>query len=525
MRTVIYTRFSSDNQNPRSIADQVAMCRQRADQEGWPIVGVFEDAATSGAAGIDATQRPGLNAMLRLVEAGGVDQVLAESTDRISRHVADAHMIRERIEFVGARLFTLFDGTVTPMIGLVKGFMDAQFRTDLAKRVRRGQRGTLGQGRSPGSIPYGYRQANRLDDKGAVIRGLREIDEERADVVRRIFTEYAAGKSPRAIAVGLNADKLPSPRGDYWHETAISGDTRHKRGTLRNEMYIGILSYGRSRVVVNPQTRRKLMRPNDETEVTRQEVPHLRIIDQALWDRVQERLASNQGVQPERLRRPKHILSGLGVCATCGGPWVKTTSHNWGCAHYRAGRRCSNNHMVNTARYEKWVLDELKTGMLAPDVVSTYVRTYHKEFARQSADLGRDRARTERKLEEASRRMARLLTALTEGGSEFAEIRELLTSAREEKGRLTRELASMDAMPNVLALHPQIEDVYRRQVDELEAALAAPEAQLEAIPRLRAMIARIVVHPNAHKRGVRVEVIRQMDQILAAATAPLRTTG
>ncbi|KAK0350931.1 hypothetical protein LTR94_027010, partial [Friedmanniomyces endolithicus] len=108
-------------------------------QEDARANGAFEDAAISGAAGIGADQRPGLNAMMRMVEAGGVDQVLAESTDRISRHVADAHILRERIEFAGARLFTLFDGAVTPMIGLIKGFTDAQFRTDLAKRVRRGQ--------------------------------------------------------------------------------------------------------------------------------------------------------------------------------------------------------------------------------------------------------------------------------------------------------------------------------------------------------------------------------------------------
>src|SRR3546814_16196250 len=71
----------------------------------------------------------------------------------------------------------------------------------------------------------------------------------------------------------------------------------------------------------------------------------------------------------------------------------------------------------------------------------------------------------------------------------------------------------------VLALHPHIEEVYRQQVVDLEAALAVPEAQLEAIPRLRAMIARIVVHRNLQKkRGVVLEVIRQMDEILSIAT-------
>ncbi|MDX3885559.1 MAG: recombinase family protein [Sphingomonas sp.] len=522
MRTVIYARFSSDNQNPRSTADQIALCRRRAEEEGWTIAGVYEDAAISGAAGIDARQRPGLNAMLAHVEGGGVDQVMAESTDRISRHVADAHLIRERIEFAGARLFTLFDGTVTPMIGLVKGFMDAQFRTDLAKRVRRGQVGTLQQGRVPYAIAYGYRQANRLNEKGDVIRGLREPEPEQAEIVRRIFAEYAAGRSPLAIAAGLNADGIPAPRGAIWHATAIQGDTRHKRGILRNEIYVGVVTYGLSRVVINPTTRRRLMRPNDGEAVERQAIPHLRIIDDETWAKAQARLESNVGVRPERQRRPKHVLSGLGVCGVCGGPWVKARADVWGCSHYNYGRRCTNNRMITTGRYEQRVLADLKAGLLAPEVISAYVREYHRDFARQTADLGRDRARVERKLRDAEARTERLLKAFADGGSEFAEIREMLATARDEKERLTRELANMDALPNVLALHPHVEAAYRQQVSDLEEALAQPEAQLEAIPRLRAMIARINVFPNEEKqRGVTIQVIRQMDEILSIATQPM----
>jgi predicted nuclease with TOPRIM domain len=162
---------------------------------------------------------------------------------------------------------------------------------------------------------------------------------------------------------------------------------------------------------------------------------------------------------------------------------------------------------------------ELKTNLLAPEMISEWVREYHRDFARASADLGRDRGRLERKLEEAQRRKDRLLKAFADGGSEFAEIRDMLATAREEADRLTRELASMDAVPNVLALHPHVEEVYRKQVEELEAALASPDAQLDAIPRLRAMIARIIIRPNLEKkRGVIVEVVRQMDEILSIAT-------
>jgi len=519
VRTVIYARFSSDNQNPRSIADQIALCRQRAAQEGWHVVAAFEDAATSGAAGIDAHQRPGLHAMMQMVEAGGIDQVLAESTDRISRHIADAHMIRERIEFVGARLFTLFDGTVTPMIGLVKGFMDAQFRTDLAKRVRRGQLGTLKQGRIPGSIAYGYRHANRLDEKGQLIRGLREIDPDKAEIVRRVFKEYVAGRSPRAIAAALNADGIPGSRGGIWHETAISGDVKYKRGMLRNETYIGTVTYGRSRQVINPQTRQRLSRPNPDGDIEQQEFPHLRIIDDETWRQAQQRLESNQGVRPERLRRPKHVLSGLGFCGICGAPWVKTAGEFWGCSVFRYGQDCTNNRHIKTSRYEALVLADLKAGLLSPEAVSEYVREYHRDFARQSADLGRDRARIERKLQEAERKKERMLKAFAEGGSEFAEIRTMLAAARDEADRLQRELASMDALPNVLALHPHVEEQYRKQVEDLSAALSTPEAQPEAIGRYRAMIARVIVSPNPTKqRGTVVQVVRQMDEILSLAT-------
>ncbi|MBX4388938.1 recombinase family protein, partial [Mycobacterium tuberculosis] len=115
----------------------------------------FTDFAISGAAGIDEAARPGLNAMLARVEAGGVDQVLAEATDRIARHQGDAFTIRERITFAGARLFTLSDGEVTEITATFRGLMDAQFRKDLGAKVKRGQRGTISQKRAAAGLAYG----------------------------------------------------------------------------------------------------------------------------------------------------------------------------------------------------------------------------------------------------------------------------------------------------------------------------------------------------------------------------------
>lgn len=103
MRTLIYARYSSTLQNPRSIEDQLAACRARAQAEGWSVIGEFFDRAISGAAGIDESQRPGLAAMLERLTRGDIDQVLTESTDRIARHQGDAFAVRELIEHAGAR--------------------------------------------------------------------------------------------------------------------------------------------------------------------------------------------------------------------------------------------------------------------------------------------------------------------------------------------------------------------------------------------------------------------------------------
>ena len=82
-----------------------------------------------------------------------------------------------------------------------------------------------------------------------------------------------------------------------------------------------------------------------------------------------------------------------------------------------------------------------------------------------------------------------------------------------------RTLDRASALPQVIALHPRLDGEYRRQVDALEAALATPEAAIEVVPRLRAMIARIVVTPGPRMRGVQLEVVRQLDEVVAFATS------
>src|SRR3546814_9703854 len=69
--------------------------------------------------------------------------------------------------------------------------------------------------------------------RSKVVSGLYEIVPEEAEVVCRIYREYAAGRSAQAIAAGLNADGIPGPKGKHWQHTTILG--HRKRGTRSEE--------------------------------------------------------------------------------------------------------------------------------------------------------------------------------------------------------------------------------------------------------------------------------------------------
>lgn len=153
--------------------------------------------------------------------------------------------------------------------------------------------------------------------------------------------------------------------------------------------------------------------------------------------------------------------------------------------------------------------------MLAADVEAAYLRAYHHEHARQVGAITRDRGSVERRLGEASRKVDRLVAAIA-AGVDVAEVKTALASAKADKDRLTQELAAIDAVP-VLTLHPRLAERYREEVEQLEAAFADPATELEAIPRLRALIARVILTPrgDAPRAGVTIEVVRHIDQLLA----------
>ena len=196
-KVALYARYSTDNQSVVSIEDQFRICREHAGRERWQVVDSYHDAAISGASVI---LQPGVQSLLQDAQRGRFDIVLAEALDRISRDQADVATLSKHLSFAGVQIVTLAEGEISELHVGLKGTMNALFLKDLAAKTHRGLRGRVEKGKAGGGLCYGYDVVKRTDSEGEPVRGERKINEPEAAIVRRIFREFAVGKSPRAIA-------------------------------------------------------------------------------------------------------------------------------------------------------------------------------------------------------------------------------------------------------------------------------------------------------------------------------------
>lgn len=320
-RVAIYARYSSDRQREASIEDQVRLCEEHTTREGWRVIQHYTDHAISGA----SLMRPGIQTLMQDAAGGKFDLVLAESVDRISRDQADIAGVYKRLRFANVAMLTLSEGPISELhIGL-KGTMGALYLKDLADKTRRGLRGRVEAGKSGGGNAYGYDVVKALAPCGDPERGERRINEAEAAIVRQIFADYAAGKSPLSIAHALNAKGIAAPSGKGWGPSTIYGNWRRGTGILKNELYIGKLVWHRLAYIKNPDTGKRVSRLNDPSEWIVKEVPGLRIIDQELWDAVKVRQGAMRKLSEFHERqRPRMLLSYLLKCGCCGADSAKS---------------------------------------------------------------------------------------------------------------------------------------------------------------------------------------------------------
>jgi site-specific DNA recombinase len=506
-RVALYARYSSDNQREASITDQLKLCRVYAERQGWTTADTYQDRAVSGASLV----RSGIQALLADALRGRFDVVLAEALDRISRDQEDVAGAFKRLTFAGVKIITLSEGEITHLHVGLKGTMNALFLKDLADKTRRGLRGRVEAGKSGGGLCYGYAVVKQTDAAGEPICGGRRIVSEEADVVRRIFREFAAGTSPRRLAVTLNSEGIHGPLGRAWGDTTIRGHVSRGTGILNNELYAGRLVWNRQRYIKDPSSGKRVSRLNPATEWITTDVPALRIVDDALWQAVRARqtelasifAATTNGVREARAkrfhatRRPAFLLSGLLTCGTCNGRYGVMMQDRYGCLNHFRRASCSNNRTIRRSVIEQRVLAGLTEKLVSADAVAEAVRAYHIEMNRQNQDRRAQSATDRQALGKIERAIAGIIAAIEDGLYQPA-MKARMAELEQQKSDITARLAS-DAPP-LPDVNPNIADIYRRKVVHLTDALNDPQTNQEASMALRSLIGDIVLTPGA-KRG------------------------
>jgi DNA invertase Pin-like site-specific DNA recombinase len=388
VKAIIYARFSSDQQRETSIVDQERVCRGRADQLGCEVIEVVADSAVSGS--VKVSQRNGGSHLLALARAGVINLIILEGLDRLSRDLVEQETVVRRLEHWGIRLVGVADGydtlsgQVRKLARGVRGLINETYLEDLRHKVHRGLVGQIKRGYSPGLKCYGYSSVvAETNARGEPLGYRLVVNEEQAQIVRRIFRDFVDGKSCTTIAHELNAEGVPSPSRKGWHMMTIYGNRKFNHGMLRRTLYAGVLTWNRSSMRRDPDTGRekRIERPVEEW-VTEQR-PDLQIVDTETFQRAQVRLQDSR-VGVLRATRKPNILSGLLVCGHCGSNLVATNPKSFGCSkRITQGKTACPGIWVHAEHARDVLLDYVREMLLTcdllPDIEAETLRYLQRE--------------------------------------------------------------------------------------------------------------------------------------------------
>ena len=497
MRVALYARYSSDNQRDASITDQLRMCRLRAEKEGWTVVEEYTDHAISGSSMI---LRSGIQALISDSGRGRFDMIMAEAMDRLSRDQEDIAGIFKRMTYADVKIFTLSEGEISHLHVGLKGTMNALFLKDLADKTRRGLRGRVEDGKSGGGLCYGYDVVKRFDERGEAVRGDRKINEAEAQIVRRIFADYLDGQSSRAIALALNRDGVMGPQGREWGPSTIHGNPKRGTGILNNELYIGKLVWNRLRYIKDPDTGRRVSRPNPESEWVTQEVPDLRIIPDDVWAAVKERQnrlayepkADSTNFMNDR-RRPKHLFAGLIKCGCCGGGYSMISKDLLGCSTARNKGTCDNRLNIRRDALEASILNGLRKHLMEPALFKEFCTEFTKEVNRLRIERGADLEGWKRELERIDKELDKIVDAIVQGFP-LSKLKDKSEKLEARKAELTEKLANADAPPPLL--HPNMAMLYAQRIEQLSEHLQDEDGRARAAETLRSLVDQVTLVPD-----------------------------
>jgi site-specific DNA recombinase len=442
LAVAIYARVSSDQQaHAQTIASQVAALRARVTADDCVLLPECEfiDEGYSGATLV----RPGLERLRDLGANGGIEQLYVHSPDRLARKYAYQVLLIDEFQRMGIEVVflnrELSRSPEDELLLQVQGMVAEYERAKILERSRRGKRhaAQVGSVNVLCGAPYGYRYVSKQAGGGSARY---DIIEEEARIVQQIFIWIGQER----LSIGEVCRRLQ--RAD---ERTRTGRTQWDRsvvwGILKNPAYKGTAAFGKTRTgPLRPRLRAQRNRPLQprravsDYDVPREEwvfIPVPPLIEEALYEAVQEQLAENRRHARQSQRGARYLLQGLLVCKVCGyafygKPFSPSARKNRprAYAYYRCvgmdgyrfgGHRVCANTQIRTDIVEVAVWQEVCQLLQDPQRLE---REYHRRgYARPRGAKWETPESIRAQINKLQRGMARLIDGYAEGLIEKVE--------------------------------------------------------------------------------------------------------
>ena len=399
----LYERLSRDDNlegESYSIGNQKKLLAKVAKEKGYTNLVHFLDDGISGV----TMDRPGFMEMIRQLEQGKAAAVFVKDLSRLGRNYIEVGRLTE--EFFpdhDIRLVAVSDNIDTAEgeneLAPIRNLFNEWYARDISKKRRISNKIKGNAGEPMGQPPYGYIK-DPNDPKHWI------VDDEAAQVVRRVYSMTLEGFGTEQIATQLEKDGVLTPRA-YWLTKGIKRPGKGKQQPptkwnsstitkiLSLQEYCGdILNF---KTYSKSYKNKKRIDNDREDWVVFQDV-HEAIIERAVYEQVQHKRGK---IRKRRTNNGEHnMFSGLLVCADCGSnlhfhfnqgnPEIKY----FNCSNYKGNRgTCTSTHYVRVDFLEEVVLGEIRR-------LTKFASLYEDEFVKAVIGHSQQAEQTDRKLKE-----------------------------------------------------------------------------------------------------------------------------
>ena len=399
----LYERLSRDDNlegESYSIGNQKKLLAKVAKEKGYTNLVHFLDDGISGV----TMDRPGFVEMICQLEQGKAAAVFVKDLSRLGRNYIEVGRLTE--EFFpnhDIRLVAVSDNIDTAEgeneLAPIRNLFNEWYARDISKKRRISNKIKGNAGEPMGQPPYGYIK-DPNDPKHWI------VDDEAAQVVRRVYSMTLEGFGTEQIATQLEKDGVLTPRA-YWLTKGIKRPGKGKQQPptkwnsstitkiLSLQEYCGdILNF---KTYSKSYKNKKRIDNDRENWVVFQDV-HEAIIERAVYEQLQQKRGK---IRKRRTNNGEHnMFSGLLVCADCGSnlhfhfnqgnPEIKY----FNCSNYKGNRgTCTSTHYVRVDFLEEVVLGEIRR-------LTKFASLYEDEFVKAVIGHSQQAEQTDRKLKE-----------------------------------------------------------------------------------------------------------------------------